>query len=59
MYPVTYVNDVKDDEDGEEREEKYKDTNLLVYIQSTVIFYIIIFNPSNMAVEIFVFLLHR
>lgn len=56
---VISVNDVKDDEDEEEREKKDKDGNQPVYIQSTVVFYIIIFNPYNTAIEIIISLLYR
>lgn len=34
-------------------EEKHKDSNIFVFIQSLVIFYIITFNPYNIALELF------
>lgn len=45
MQPATYNNDGEDNGDEEESEDEDKDTNLLVYTQGIVIFYIIALNP--------------
>lgn len=52
MQAVIYGNDGENDEDEEESEEKHKDSNIFVFIQSLVIFYIITFNPYNIALEL-------
>ena len=52
MQAATYDDNGENDEDEGESEAEDKDSNLFVYLQSTVIIYSIAFNPYNIATKL-------